>query len=97
MLRMLADNQAWLKLSGGERLSGAGAPFADLDSLVVTFCRLNPNKLLWGSDWPHVNFYDAAPDDTLLLDNVERWFGDVRLMRTVLCDNPAKLYGFARH
>jgi len=97
MMRMLADNQAWLKLSGGERLSATGAPFADLDSLVATFCRINPNKLLWGSDWPHVNFYDAAPDDTLLLDNVERWFGDQRLMRTVMCDNPARLYGFTRN
>lgn len=94
MLRMLADNTAWLKLSGGERLSAIGAPFSDLDSLVATFCAINPNKLLWGSDWPHVNFYDAAPDDTLLLDCVERWFADPRLMRAVLRDNPARLYGF---
>ena len=94
VLSMLANGTAWVKLSGGERLSGTGAPFHDLDSLVADFCGSNPDQLLWGSDWPHVNFYDAVPDDISLIDCVERWFDDPRLLKAILCDNPARLYGF---
>jgi 2-pyrone-4,6-dicarboxylate lactonase len=50
--------------------------------------------VVWGSDWPHVNYYDQAPDDAVLLAQFGRWLPHEAHRRRVLVDNPAKLYGF---
>ena len=55
----------------------------------------NPDRLVWGSDWPYVRMGDLTPGAGHLLDLFRDWVGDAGLVRRVLVDNPAALYGFA--
>jgi 2-pyrone-4,6-dicarboxylate lactonase len=54
----------------------------------------NPDQLVWGSDWPHVRMTEQMPDDAHLVDLCLEWTGDDELVRKVLVDNPARLYGW---
>jgi predicted TIM-barrel fold metal-dependent hydrolase len=65
-------------------------PAALLDALVAA----NPDRLVWGSDWPYVRMGDPTPDVGHLLDLLRDRAGDAGLVRRVLVDNPAALYGF---
>jgi predicted TIM-barrel fold metal-dependent hydrolase len=54
-----------------------------------------PERLLWGSDWPHVNMNERAmPNDGDLVDLLAQWVPDEATRRRILCDNPAALFGF---
>ena len=57
--------------------------------------RAAPERLVWGSDWPHPTEKDSKPDDAILLDLLSDWAGQESLRRKILVDNPARLYGFA--
>jgi predicted TIM-barrel fold metal-dependent hydrolase len=96
LCRLLAEGRAWTKLSGADRNSGMGAPYADIDPFAAALLRANPERVVWGSDWPHINYFEAAqvPDDGALLNLLPRWIPDEALRRRVLADNPAQLYGF---
>jgi 2-pyrone-4,6-dicarboxylate lactonase len=60
----------------------------------LAILKANAERVVWGSDWPHVNYYDQAPDDAVLLAQFGRWLPHEAHRRRVLVDNPAKLYGF---
>ena len=53
-----------------------------------------PERLVWGSDWPHPTEPDTKPDDAVLLDLLQEWVPDEATRRKILVENPAKLYGF---
>ena len=55
----------------------------------------NPDRLVWGTDWPHVATAGHMPNDGELMDLLADWVPDAGLRRRVLVDNPARLYGFA--
>ena len=90
---MLGEGWLWVKLSVCRVISGdpryiAARPFHD--RLVAA----NPERLLWGSDWPYVRM-DPAPDAGHLLDIFDKWIGgDAELRRMILSDNPARVFGF---
>ena len=89
--------RAWVKLSVGNGTSSDdGSPtYADLVSLGQEFVKAAPERLVWGSNWPHPG--DAQkPDDAILFDLMARWSPDERTRRRILVDNPAMLYGFDR-
>ena len=93
LCRMLADGRAWAKLSGADRISVNGPPFADADPFALALIEANPDQLVWGSDWPHINYFQPpVPNDGLLLNRLARWLPDPELRRRVLVDNPARLY-----
>jgi 2-pyrone-4,6-dicarboxylate lactonase len=94
LLKMLADGIAWTKLSGADRASVTGAPYDDAAPLARAILRANPERVVWGSDWPHVNYYDQTPDDAVLLAQLGQWLPDEKDRARILVDNPAKLYGF---
>ncbi|MBJ7401825.1 MAG: amidohydrolase family protein, partial [Bradyrhizobium sp.] len=55
----------------------------------------NPDRLVWGSDWPHVGHADdAVPKESVLMDLFGRCVPDEAVRRKILIDNPARLYGF---
>ena len=54
----------------------------------------NPDRLLWGSDWPHVRHVGIMPNDTDLLEQLSFWGCDALLRKKILVDNPTTLYGF---
>jgi 2-pyrone-4,6-dicarboxylate lactonase len=97
LCRMLAEGGAWTKISGADRNTTAGPPYADIDPFAQALLKANLERVVWGSDWPHINYFDAAqvPDDGVLLNLLARWLPEERLRRRVLIDNPAALYGFA--
>lgn len=93
-MRMLAEHpNIWSKVSCPERLSKSGpsryddvVPFAR--RIVETF----PDRVLWGTDWPHPNMKSHMPDDGLLVDYVQRIATTPELQRKLLVDNPMRLY-----
>ena len=56
--------------------------------------RRAPERLVWGSDWPHPTEKEAKPDDAAMFDLFSDWVGDEALHRRILVGNPARLYGF---
>ena len=96
LCRLLAEGQAWAKLSGADRNTASGPPFADIAPFAHALLRANADRLVWGSDWPHINYFEAGhvPDDGMLCNLLAQWMPDEALRRRVLVDNPAILYGF---
>ncbi|GAB7535768.1 amidohydrolase family protein [Burkholderia sp. 3C] len=94
-LRGLIDRgNVWVKLSGSDRLSHAGAPFSDALPIAQSLATHAPERVLWGSDWPHVNLHGPMPDDGDLADLIARIVPDEAARRQLLVDNPARFFGF---
>jgi predicted TIM-barrel fold metal-dependent hydrolase len=94
LLRLLRAGRTWVKLTGPYRISGAALPHPDVAPLAHALAQAAPDRLLWGSDWPHVMLKGAMPNDADLVDLLAAWLPDEALRRRLLVDNPAKLYGF---
>jgi D-galactarolactone isomerase len=91
-MRRLMDGGAWVKLSGVYFTSQRGFPdYGDVDALAAALAGHRPDRVLWGTDWPHSG-EATKPDDALLLDQTARWVADPSLRRRLLADNPAQLY-----
>ena len=82
----------WAKVSGAERLSVTGPPFDDFVAVVRPIVERYPDRVLWGTDWPHPNMEQRIPDDGLLTDVVPRIAVTSILRKQLLTDNPSRLY-----
>jgi D-galactarolactone isomerase len=92
---LLKNEKAWLKLSGAYMDSKAGPPtYADRGLVAKAFLQESPNRLVWGSDWPHPTT-TKKPDDLNLLELLKDWCGSATVRDKVLVQNPEKLYGFS--
>ncbi|KRB82180.1 2-pyrone-4,6-dicarboxylate hydrolase [Noviherbaspirillum sp. Root189] len=93
---LLASGKAWLKLSGAylDSCVGAAGRYSDMDAVAMAWVRTAPDRLVWGSDWPHITEASFKPDDALLYDLLAHWSSTEALRRRILVDNPARLYGF---
>lgn len=92
LLRTRRD--VWMKLSGAYLDTLTGAPdYADVSEAARAYAALRPDRMVWGSDWPHVT-EQHKPDDARLLDLLAEWVPDEAARIRVLRDNPAMLYGF---
>ena len=93
---LLDKGRTWVKLSGPYVSSKQGAPgYADAGAVAAAYVRAAPERLVWGSDWPHpTEKPDHKPDDAHLLDLFADWAGTGAAFRRILVDNPAELYGF---
>ena len=97
---MREHGNVWSKVSCPERLSLAGPPALDGESApyrdVVPFARriveTFPDRVLWGTDWPHPNLKDHMPDDGLLVDFIPHIAVTPELQKKLLVDNPMRLY-----
>ncbi|MFL9906534.1 amidohydrolase family protein [Paraburkholderia sp. RL17-337-BIB-A] len=94
LLALVRDHGHWVKLSGANRVTRNGTThFDEIVPLAKTLADAAPERVLWGSDWPHVGL--ATWHDTGELFNlVPRWLPDPAARRLLLVDNPARLYGF---
>lgn len=93
LLNNVAEHGWWVKLSGVYRLSDAAPNYPDTDGLARRLIDAAPERMLWGSDWPHVAM-DSPPATELLLNRLPVWLPDERQRQQVLTDNPARLYAF---
>ena len=82
----------WTKVSGAERLSVQGPPFDDFVSVIRPVVERYPDRVLWGTDWPHPNMEHRIPDDGQLVDVLPRLAPTKELQRKLLVDNPMRLY-----
>lgn len=82
----------WTKVSGAERLSPIGPPFDDFVEVIRPVVERYPDRVLWGTDWPHPNMEHRIPDDGLLVDVIPRIAPTAELQRKLLIDNPMRLY-----
>ncbi|WP_233830189.1 amidohydrolase family protein [Paraburkholderia sp. ZP32-5] len=88
-------DHAWVKISGVDRISRSGAPFAEGVACMRALIEANPARILWGTDWPHPNVAGAVPREPDLLDALFAACPDDSVRQRVLVDNPARLYDFA--
>ncbi len=91
---LVADDRYWVKISCPERLSKQGPPYSDVDPVARALLSAIPDRVLWGTDWPHPNMKSHMPDDGELVDRIMTICDTDELRRKVLVDNPARLYGF---
>ncbi|HEY6256631.1 MAG TPA: amidohydrolase family protein [Xanthobacteraceae bacterium] len=93
LLECLDSGRCWVKLS--PRCSAQPTiPFDDVLPFVRTLVERAPERLLWGSDWPHPNYFNPMPNDADLLDLMLAWAPDAATQRRIMVDNPSELLGF---
>jgi D-galactarolactone isomerase len=95
ILRLLDRSNAWFKIAGCNESSLTGGPvYADVAAIARRVIAHAPERILWGSNWPHLGApRNACPDDAALLDLLLDW-APAAAVRKILADNPARLYGF---
>ncbi|MCG5236356.1 amidohydrolase family protein [Xanthobacter oligotrophicus] len=94
VLALLAAGNLWLKLSAPYRVSRMATPYTDLAPFVEALMACRPDRLLWGSDWPHTELWRDMPDD--LDPGLRLGFDRVpeAIRQLIFVANPARLYGF---
>jgi predicted TIM-barrel fold metal-dependent hydrolase len=93
LLEAMKNERCWVKICGAERVSSQGPPFTDAVPFGRALVAAAPERILWGTDWPHPNV-KWMPDDAGLLELFPSMVPDAKLQRQILIDNPARLYGF---
>jgi D-galactarolactone isomerase len=97
IIRALLDKgRTWVKLSVTYDSSKDGPPgYADVGRVAQAYVKAAPERLVWGSNWPHPS-EPNKPDDALLLDLMAQWAPDAATRNRILVQNPEALYGFAK-
>jgi 2-pyrone-4,6-dicarboxylate lactonase len=91
--RLLDRGNVWVKLSGVDRISRQPPFFRDAVNFARKIADHAPERIVWGTDWPHVNHYQI-PNDGVLVDLIAEIAPDEKTRRQMLVDNPARLFGF---
>jgi predicted TIM-barrel fold metal-dependent hydrolase len=106
LLDLVKSGKAYVKISGAYRASTQGPDYSDAAPLAKALITANPERIIWGTDWPHPDSVtppgrkptDVTPlyqiDDGRLLNQLAVWAPDTAVRKTILVDNPARLYGF---
>jgi 2-pyrone-4,6-dicarboxylate lactonase len=89
---METNKRVWTKVSCPERLSLTGPPYDDVVPYAAVLVERFPDRVLWGTDWPHPNMRTHAPDDGLLVDHIPKIAPTPELQQQLLVDNPMRLY-----
>ena len=93
LLDLMKNDLAWVKVSGGDRISAKGKPFEDAIPFARALIEAAPDRVMWGTDFPHPNV-KVMPNDGELVDLFAAFCEDEALRTKVLVANPARLYGF---
>jgi 2-pyrone-4,6-dicarboxylate lactonase len=94
LLRLVGNGHAYVKLSAVYRLSTQFPDYPDARPLHDALVRANPERLMWGTDWPHPSIpAEVMPDDGHLLDLFHAWTPDRQTRLRILVDTPARLFG----
>jgi predicted TIM-barrel fold metal-dependent hydrolase len=103
---LLASGRGWVKLSGAYRVSTQEPGFANAGAIIHALIEANPDRCIRGTDWPHTGGHGHAQsaqappiiyrrlDTAALLEQLVACASDVGIVRKILVDNPAQLYGF---
>jgi len=92
-INLLQDNEnIWTKVTCPERLTVAGPPYDDVVPYGKALVERFPDRVIWGTDWPHPNMKSHVPDDGMLVDFIPRIAPDAEQQQALLVDNPMRLY-----
>jgi predicted TIM-barrel fold metal-dependent hydrolase len=106
LLELVKSGKAYVKISGAYRASKLAPDYPDVAPLAKALISANPDRIVWGTDWPHPNsvtppgkeITEVTPlyqiDDGRLLNQLAVWAPDAATRKKILVDNPARLYGF---
>ena len=102
LIDLVKSGRAYVKISAAYRTSEKAPDFPDTAALAQALVAANPDRIVWGSNWPHpgrgaTRTDIARPypnDDGLLLNQLPKWVPDAATRKKILVDNPARLYGF---
>jgi len=95
LLALLREtDHCWAKICSWYRLSVLGPPYEDMSPFAQRLIYTRPDRLVWGTNWPHPNSMVAIPNDGTLLDQFMSWAHDETTQQQILVDNPAHLFGF---
>jgi predicted TIM-barrel fold metal-dependent hydrolase len=103
IVELVRSGNAYVKISGAYRASKLAPDYTDVVPLARALVGANPDRIVWGTDWPHPNSVGGSPthvtplfqiDDGRLLNQLPVWAPDAATRKKILVDNPARLYGF---
>jgi D-galactarolactone isomerase len=96
--RLMEKGRTWVKLSGAYSNSQIGPPsYPEATVIARAFIKAAPERLVWGSDWPHPSLPDEhKPDDAMLFDLLSEWAPNEATLNRILVRNPEALYGFTK-
>jgi predicted TIM-barrel fold metal-dependent hydrolase len=96
--RLMEKNRAWVKISGAYTDTKIGPPtYADATKVAHAYVAAAPERVVWGSDWPHPNLgINEKPSDAVLFDLLSEWAPNTADRHRILVENPEVLYGFPK-
>lgn len=94
LLRLLRAGRCWVKFTGAYRISREEMPYRDVVPYAHALVAAAPDRIVWGTDWPHPKHEKSMPNDGEMCDRLLEWIPDEKQRRLALVDNPARLYGF---
>jgi D-galactarolactone isomerase len=93
--KLLDKGKTWIKLSGAYQNTKVGPPdYTDTIFLARAYIKMAPDRMVWGSDWPHPSEQEKKPDDAQLFDLLLAWAPDEETRNRILVHNPQTFYGF---
>jgi predicted TIM-barrel fold metal-dependent hydrolase len=96
VIDLLEKRKGWVKLSGVYIDSKVGPPFySDRKAITQAYVKNAPDRLVWGTDWPHPTVPGTKPDNLVLLNLLFDWVPEEETRMRILVRNPEKLYGFS--
>jgi 2-pyrone-4,6-dicarboxylate lactonase len=94
LLRLLGDRNVWVKVSGADRITRQGPPYADAVPFARKLLDVAGDRTVWGLDWPHPNHQGPIPDDGQLVDLIGEIAPGETARQMLLVENPQRLYRF---
>jgi predicted TIM-barrel fold metal-dependent hydrolase len=96
VVELLKTGNWWIMISNGHKQSKTGFPWNDAIPIARAYIESAPDRVLWGSDWPHPLSTEKVPNDADLLELLYRYAPDEGERKRILVDNPANLFGFEK-
>lgn len=94
LLSLVKEGNTWVKLSAAYRRTADVAGYGDTNEMPQVLLETAPDRMVWGSDWPHATYFKPMIETGPLLELLGRWAPDEKVRHKVLVENPAVLYGF---
>jgi len=95
LIELMRRGNTWMKISGANRVSATDLPpYDDVRPMAEALIEAAPDRIMWGTDWPHPNKYLVNPNDGDLVDAFGDWVTDDAMRRRIMVDNPAGFYRF---
>ena len=95
LVELARRGNTWVKISGANRVSATDLPpYDDVKPMAEALVEAAPERIMWGTDWPHPNKYVANPNDGDLVDAFGDWVSDEAMRRRIMVETPAAFYRF---